>query len=104
MGVVSGSISFLNEMAFKLVSAPQEHDSSETVSLEKEQVAHVEDGISEQKRKYLRAGLSSEDADFLLDLTPKQQSAIYHKVDIRLVPMLALLYLISHIDRANIGN
>jgi sugar phosphate permease len=26
------------------------------------------------------------------------------QVDIRLVPMLAVLYLISHIDRANIGN
>lgn len=26
------------------------------------------------------------------------------KVDVRLVPMLALLYLICHIDRANIGN
>jgi hypothetical protein len=25
------------------------------------------------------------------------------QVDIRLVPMLAVLYLISHIDRANIG-
>lgn len=25
-------------------------------------------------------------------------------MDIRLVPMLAVLYLISHIDRANIGN
>lgn len=26
------------------------------------------------------------------------------QVDVRLVPMLAALYLISHIDRANIGN
>lgn len=26
------------------------------------------------------------------------------QVDIRLVPMLAVLYLIAHIDRANIGN
>lgn len=26
------------------------------------------------------------------------------QIDIRLVPMLALLYLICHIDRANIGN
>lgn len=26
------------------------------------------------------------------------------KIDIRLIPMLAVLYLISHLDRANIGN
>jgi hypothetical protein len=27
-----------------------------------------------------------------------------HQIDIRLVPIMALLYLLSHIDRANIGN
>jgi hypothetical protein len=26
------------------------------------------------------------------------------QIDIRLIPMLAILYLISHLDRANIGN
>lgn len=26
------------------------------------------------------------------------------QIDIRLIPMLAVLYLISHLDRANIGN
>lgn len=91
-------------MGFKQGSGQQEHDVSETVSLEKEQIYQIENGSSEEKRKYLRAGLTSEDADFLLDLTPKQKSAIYHKVDVRVVPMLALLYLIAHLDRANIGN
>lgn len=91
-------------MAYKLGATEREHDVSETVSLEKERATMVEHGLSEEKRKYLRAGLSSEDADFLLDMTPKQQSAIFHKVDRRVVPMLALLYLIAHLDRANIGN
>lgn len=75
-------------MGFKQGSGQQEHDVSETVSLEKEQIYQIENGSSEEKRKYLRAGLTSEDADFLLDLTPKQKSAIYHKVDVRVVPMV----------------
>ncbi|KAK5104619.1 hypothetical protein LTS08_002510 [Lithohypha guttulata] len=85
---------------------PAQEDLSEVSSLEKElRSTEVEVGYaSEEKRKYLQAGLSSDDAEFLLSLTPKQQSAIYHKVDVRVVPMLALLYLIAHLDRANIGN
>ncbi|KAJ5667669.1 uncharacterized protein N7477_006239 [Penicillium maclennaniae] len=66
-------------------------------------------------------GLSPEDADFYHNFTPEQRKTVLHKVtpillshygriinayqvDIRLVPMLAVLYLISHLDRANIGN
>ncbi|KAI6784136.1 MFS transporter [Emericellopsis cladophorae] len=49
-------------------------------------------------------GLSDEDADFYNSHTEKQRKSITRKVDIRLVPMLAILYLISHLDRANIGN
>lgn len=37
-------------------------------------------------------------------LSDPNQRLILLKVDVRLVPMLALLYLICHIDRANIGN
>lgn len=70
---------------------PAQEDLSEVSSLEKElRSTEVEVGYaSEEKRKYLQAGLSNDDADFLLSLTPKQQSAIYHKVDVRVVPMLA---------------
>lgn len=68
----------------------QVEDDSSVSSLEKEQISQVENGdVSEQKRKLLSAGLTSEDADFLLNMTPKEQSAIYHKVDFRVVPMLA---------------
>lgn len=71
---------------------------------EPEVVLEVEHGASEEKRQYMARGLSSDEADFLLSLSEKEKSQIYHKVDRRLVPMLALLYLIAHLDRANIGN
>ncbi|KAF9880140.1 major facilitator superfamily transporter [Colletotrichum karsti] len=49
-------------------------------------------------------GLSDEDAEFYANFTPEQRKKTIRKVDVRLVPMLAILYLISHLDRANIGN
>ena len=42
--------------------------------------------------------LSRQELVQLTDCVPTE------KVDIRLIPMLALLYLAAHIDRANIGN
>lgn len=65
-------------------------DVSETSSLEKHQISQLEQGdTSEQKRKYLSAGLTPDDAEFLCSLSPREQSAIYRKVDFRVVPMLA---------------
>ncbi|KAF9889260.1 hypothetical protein FE257_007573 [Aspergillus nanangensis] len=49
-------------------------------------------------------GLSADDADFYINYPEDQRKKVFRKVDVRLVPMLALLYLICHIDRANIGN
>ncbi|KAI5927851.1 putative MFS transporter [Camillea tinctor] len=49
-------------------------------------------------------GLTQEDADFYNGFSEERRKRVIHKVDVRLVPMLAVLYLISHIDRANIGN
>ncbi|KAL2870226.1 putative MFS transporter [Aspergillus lucknowensis] len=49
-------------------------------------------------------GLSSEDAEFYTSYPPEARKKLLRKVDIRLIPMLAVLYLISHLDRANIGN
>ena len=43
------------------------------------------------------------DARFLADFTDEQKKTVLRKVDYRLVPMLLVLYLISFIDRANIG-
>jgi MFS family permease len=49
-------------------------------------------------------GISPEDVDFFTNFPEERRKKIFRKVDIRLVPMLALLYLMAHIDRANIGN
>ena len=65
-------------------------------------------------------GLDPEDADFYINYPEEKKKRVIRKVwhtthrtssdhtdssqvDIRLVPMLAVLYLISHINRANIG-
>jgi hypothetical protein len=65
---------------------------------------HVECGPAQAKHEtYRQAGLTEEDAEFLARFTAKEERAIYRKVDFRVVPMLSLLYLISHLDRANIG-
>lgn len=53
---------------------------------------HVHDGV-----------LTAEDANFLANFTDAQRKTVLRKVDWRLVPMLLILYLISFIDRANIG-
>lgn len=60
-------------------------------------------GSPEHLHDALKAGLSREDAEFLHSVDKAEQKKIFHKVDWRLCPMLAILYLISHLDRANIG-
>lgn len=47
--------------------------------------------------------MTDSDARFLADFTDEQKKTVLRKVDYRLVPMLLVLYLISFIDRANIG-
>lgn len=53
----------------------------------------------EYLQRYTRAGISEEDAEFMHNLPANEQDKIFHKVDWRLCPMLAVLYLISHLDR-----
>lgn len=53
---------------------------------------------------YHVVGLSDEDAEFYNNYTPEMRKRTKRKVDIRLLPMLAMLYLMSHLDRSNIGN
>ncbi|KAK2473357.1 hypothetical protein H9L39_15532 [Fusarium oxysporum f. sp. albedinis] len=48
--------------------------------------------------------LSEGDRAFLASFTDMQKKKVMWKLDIRLVPMLAFLYLIAYLDRANIGN
>ncbi|OOQ81870.1 MFS transporter [Penicillium brasilianum] len=49
-------------------------------------------------------GLTVDDEQFYNSFSEERRKKVFRKVDVRLVPMLALLYLICHIDRANIGN
>lgn len=59
------------------------------------QIVHIEN--------FQVLGLDPDDAEFYTTFPAEARARVIHKVDIRLVPMLAVLYLISHIDRANIG-
>lgn len=49
-------------------------------------------------------GLNQEELAFYSSFTPEMRRKLNRKIDIRLIPMLALLYLVSNLDRANIGN
>jgi hypothetical protein len=48
---------------------------------------------------FMKAGLNQEDAEYLYSIDKAEQDKIFHKVDWRLCPILAVLYLISHLDR-----
>ncbi|KAI0191642.1 major facilitator superfamily transporter [Astrocystis sublimbata] len=52
----------------------------------------------------LYAGLSEEDADFMVNYPLEKQKKAISKVDWRLIPMLLILYLITYLDKTNIGN
>lgn len=53
-----------------------------------------------------RKGLASdlEGTGEVLDFSNIDEKKVLRKMDIRLIPMLALLYLLSFLDRGNIGN
>lgn len=85
-------------------SASLRQDSISSMEKDQSGIQHVEDGFRQDKFDgYREKGLTDEDAHFLLRFRRKEETAIYRKVDCRVVPLLALLYLISHLDRANIG-
>ncbi|KAL0257655.1 hypothetical protein SLS55_006818 [Diplodia seriata] len=49
-------------------------------------------------------GMSPEDEEFLASFPEEKKKRAVRKVDWRLVPMLLMLYLITYIDKTNIGN
>ncbi|KAF9895109.1 hypothetical protein FE257_000011 [Aspergillus nanangensis] len=49
-------------------------------------------------------GLSAEDEDFYMNYPDEKRKKIFRKVDFRLIPMLAVFYLVAQLDRSNIGN
>ncbi|KAF2211028.1 hypothetical protein CERZMDRAFT_44134 [Cercospora zeae-maydis SCOH1-5] len=83
-----------------MAHSPSRSDSDiEVKEKEVDAIDHVENGPPPKTK-----GMTDEERLWLSRVDPEQASRIYHKVDKRLVPMLALLYLIAHLDRANIGN
>ena len=48
-------------------------------------------------------GLTVEENPFLAAFPPERRKKVLRKIDIRLIPLLTLFYLLSYIDRANIG-
>lgn len=80
----------------------QDQASLASVGKDLEKTTHLEVVPTNQ---YANIGLTAEEAVFFDDFTAsKDHKKLLRKIDIRLIPLLALLYLISHIDRANIGN
>lgn len=75
-------------MANKRDTAMIEDKDRDSVSLEKE---------AQTKMHQVKPGLTAEDVEWLNSIPEREQARIYHKVDRRLVPMLALLYLIGEV-------
>ncbi|KAJ0121103.1 inner membrane transport protein yfav [Diaporthe amygdali] len=49
-------------------------------------------------------GMDQDDVNFYEKFTPQMRLRLNRKIDLRLLPLLATLYLVSNLDRANIGN
>lgn len=64
-----------------------------------EKVAQVE-----ALNKYTHLGIDDVDTEFYENYPASDRKRLIRKIDVRLVPCLAMLYLAAHIDRANIGN
>ena len=75
-----------DKMAEKRDTAMIEDRDRDSVSLDKEALTTLHQ---------IKPGMTAEDVDFLNHMPAREQARIYHKVDRRLVPMLALLYLIG---------
>ncbi|KAK4032961.1 putative transporter-like protein 24 [Parachaetomium inaequale] len=86
--------------------------SSSTTSVDKVDVAMAEGRLDDGEKaaavhiidNFRVLGLTDDDAAFYNNFSPERRKRVMRKVDMRLVPMLAILYLVSHLDRANIGN
>ncbi|RDB15672.1 putative transporter C11D3.18C [Hypsizygus marmoreus] len=75
---------------------------SPIMSPEKEREIRVEKAVSDISAAYEFGGEASLPPP--PNLTPEQEKKLWRKIDARLMPILALLYLLSFIDRGNIGN
>jgi serine kinase of HPr protein (carbohydrate metabolism regulator) len=102
--------------------AQHANDRASTHSVEKD--LEKVDYIEVSTNKYANIGLTAEETDFYESFPEDKKKKMIRKIDFRLVPVLAvsrneapnstshsladtrcqLLYLMAHIDRANIGN
>lgn len=71
------------------------HSSDHDLELDKATVVRLE--------QVRNGNMTEEEAGFLASFSDDQKKVVLRKIDVRLVPMLLVLYLISFIDRANIG-
>jgi hypothetical protein len=74
-----------NEMTKRDTTMIEDKD-RDSVSLDKE---------AQVTLHQVKPGMTAEDVEWLNSIPPREQARIYHKIDRRLVPMLALLYLIG---------
>ncbi|KAK5728217.1 hypothetical protein LTR17_012122 [Elasticomyces elasticus] len=77
---------------------------SSTEKTDIEDHAMFKENIRIQAAEGHSALLNADDADFLADFPDDRKKALLRKVDWHLVPMLLFLYLITYIDKVNIGN
>jgi hypothetical protein len=64
------------------------------------------DKPSEKRLEHGGAGFIEQDStnsEAVFDLASKQQKALLRKMDRRLIPVLALLYFMSFLDRGSVG-
>jgi hypothetical protein len=85
------------------MTARHDSDRGSQVSRDSKDLEKIEIIERLEVNKYANIGLSFEDADFFDNFPQEKHKKMIRKIDVRLVPVLALLYLASHIDRANIG-
>jgi len=96
----------------RTIKTPCAHTDMASHSIIKEDIEHLPTHVESLPKgahvteidNFRVVGLTADDADFFTSYPEEKRKSTFRKVDARLVPMLAVLYLISHIDRANIGN
>ncbi|CAH0023694.1 unnamed protein product [Clonostachys rhizophaga] len=78
--------------------------SDQTSKMSPDQTSHVEDnapsfGVGDAEKNSMKQGQSG-----LTTWTPEEEAKAVRKLDWCLIPLLGFLYMVSYIDRGNIGN
>lgn len=107
-GVISNALSQLLSAVFAIKSPPKnrkplplEKSPSRAVKMSEKDIGQVP-GLLQSNKKGLASDL--EGTGEVLEFSHIDEKKVLRKMDIRLIPMLALLYLLSFLDRGNIGN